>query len=132
MENKKIILIDDEDVANFVMSKLVKVVHPEAEIVSFTDSSDALDYLFENDPKLVFMDINMPVLTGWDVLDKLKERGLDRKVVILTSSVSTHDETRANQHPGVKGFIVKPARKEIIRQTLQQHLSDSETLRKQR
>ncbi|MEJ7663145.1 MAG: hypothetical protein WKG07_28185 [Hymenobacter sp.] len=63
-------------------------------------------------PHVVLLDLNMPLLSGWDVLEALKPleaRLLGRCVVyVLTSSLAPADAARARQYPLVAGFLDKP------------------------
>lgn len=115
----QIVLIDDDPVHNLIASKVLEkfVDVTTVKIISFEKPKEGLSYLLNQNPErplktLVLLDINMPELTGWDVLNRLVV--LDEKVkenmnlYILSSSVDPMDETRAASYPLVKGFLSKP------------------------
>ncbi len=116
---KKIILVDDDSVHNFISIKLLKkfLNDADAEITAFTDSGKSLQFiitLLHTSPvqTLLLLDLNMPVLNGWDVLDELDklEPGLKHllTIYILSSSIDPHDKTRAGKNPMVAGYLTKP------------------------
>lgn len=88
--NKSIIIVDDDDVSNYLHTMIIKESGFEGEIKTFTSGLDALDYLethYEN-TGLIFLDLNMPKINGFEFLGKLEQ--MDSKtipVVVLTSLV---------------------------------------------
>jgi CheY-like chemotaxis protein len=77
----------------------------------------ALSFLLEStdvEPDLILLDLNMPFLTGWQFLDKLKENGLNYRVVILTSSINPMDKQKAEDYPLIDGFLIKPIEMEKL------------------
>lgn len=115
----QIVLIDDDPVHNMIAKKVLKkfVDVTAVKILSFENPKEGLNYLLNQNSgqvlkTLVFLDLNMPVLSGWDILDrliildeKIKE---NMKLYILTSSINPMDEARAASYPLVKGFLSKP------------------------
>ena len=84
---------------------------------NFTDPLLGLEHLVsslerDSSKTILFLDINMPVLTGWEVLNKLKER--EQKILepltvyILSSSIDPQDMNLATTYSMVEGFISKP------------------------
>ncbi len=84
------------------------------QVDSFNNGEDALQFLAKNgspeEPHLMFLDINMPGLSGWDVLDTLSEMNVpkDLKVIIITSSIEAADKKHAESYPRIVDFWVKP------------------------
>lgn len=107
------ILIDDDLVANMLSDTLIKRHVKQAEIHSFTDPLEGLSYLKQNTLQAtVFLDLNMPKLSGWEVLQHLEKLPAavtnPLKIYILSSSIDPADRQRADQHPLVTGYIEKP------------------------
>ena len=80
--------------------------------------SAALKILSEATPNIVFLDINMPVLSGWDVLSKFTNFPDEIKnqftIYILSSSVAVEDKEKADKCPLVAGFVEKPLTAELL------------------
>jgi CheY-like chemotaxis protein len=121
MENKTVprfIVIDDDPINNHICSKYIQIVFPGSDIKTFTDPQEGLDHISSaytaSSPNetILFLDINMPVLSGWDVLDRFAHFSdavkKQFKIFILSSSVAITDKEKANKNPLVTGFIEKP------------------------
>ncbi len=114
---QRIILIDDDAGNNTVSRIFLKRVVIETEIVAFTDPEEGLSYIateYASNPvnTILLLDLNMPVLSGWDVLEKFEQLPESVKkyftVYILTSSINMDDKQRAATHPRVSAYIEKP------------------------
>ena len=72
-------------------------------------------------PNLILLDINMPVMDGWDFLNELQkiEEGKNIPVVLITSSVDNHDIEKAKTYAQIKGYFTKPLPKEGINDILE-------------
>lgn len=64
----------------------------------------------ENLPELIFLDINMPIIDGWDILDAIEGKTMANKLKIFmtTSSIDPQDTIRIENHPLITGHIEKP------------------------
>src|SRR3954447_20620786 len=104
-----IILVDDECISNYINKKLIDKIDASIQVIEFNDPEEAFDKLDYIKPDLIFLDINMPVMNGWDFLDKMVAEAKYYKVVILTSSVNSIDYKRAMKYMNVIGYVEKPA-----------------------
>lgn len=104
-----ILLVDDEYISNFINRRLIEKIDASLHIVDFNDAQLAFEQLTVIKPDLIFLDINMPVMNGWDFLNKMHEHQLTFKVIILTSSVNFIDRKMAATYANVVGFVEKPA-----------------------
>jgi len=112
------IVIDDDPVNNHICSKYIEIVFPEAEITTFTYPQKGLDHIQESysggpvKDTILLLDINMPVLSGWDVLERFMlfpdEVKKQFTIYILSSSVNFEDRKKADSCALVAGFLEKP------------------------
>ena len=107
-------LIDDVDISNFIMKKLIGLLPFKVDVFDFIDSAFAFNSIKDIEPDLIFLDLNMPVISGWDLLEKMKKNNLHHKVVILTSSTNSLDKEHSKKYPNVIDFCEKPIRKEKL------------------
>jgi two-component system nitrate/nitrite response regulator NarL len=111
------ILIDDSEVDLFIQKRYIELSRFADEVITFTSPVKALEALNEvmsekGGDLLIFLDLNMPILNGFEVLEKfnrLDQQYTNRlKVVILTSSNSQPDRNRALEFPTVIHYLSKP------------------------
>lgn len=112
-------LIDDDELANFLAEKTLKLSRFATQVFIFTTIESALYFLNqvkESDalsfPDYIFLDINMPGLDGWHFLDSFAELPAEQKekcsLYMLSSSIDKADRLRTEQHADASGFISKP------------------------
>jgi response regulator RpfG family c-di-GMP phosphodiesterase len=127
---KNIMLIDDNIHANYFNEIKLQQNNACDKITIFMNGKEALDYLVNNketDVDLILLDINMPVMNGWQFLSNIERvwREIDKSIpiFILSSSVNTYDKQKSAEYESVKGFINKPLNdndlKEMIDYVLQ-------------
>lgn len=108
---KKIIVIDDDPIINFICKKFIKHLAPELEVIGFTNPIEAFNYLKKYNKKENFpilLDLNMPEMSGWEFIDKCNKSNLSYEFFILSSSIDPNDRDLANKNTLVKEFISKP------------------------
>jgi CheY-like chemotaxis protein len=115
---EKIIIIDDNILNNKLCSHLLKKYFPDSpEIVSFTSPEMGIQHIVsksetKTETTLLLLDINMPTLSGWEVLDELDNLLQELTdiffVFILSSSVDQRDHDRAKASPRVSAILEKP------------------------
>ncbi|PHQ30066.1 MAG: response regulator [Leeuwenhoekiella sp.] len=110
----KIMLVDDQKMANFINKKLIEVTDFAESIIDYTLPGAALSELEKEKPDLIFLDLNMPEINGWSFLDALKEKDNQTRVVIVTSSTSDLDKEKAQNYNQVIDFLIKPLNKNTI------------------
>lgn len=128
----KILIIDDDHINNFLFSRIIKLSGVSEDVETEKNASSALDALINNIatkqklPDIIFLDINMPVMDGWQFLEKYKElpkRIKERiKLYMLSSSVSHVDIEKAKEYEDVVDYISKPLTKEILHKIHATHI----------
>lgn len=111
---QKIMLIDDAEIANIIMKKLISFLSLSVEVFDFTDADQAYEAMKTINPDIIFLDLNMPWLTGWDYLEKMKKDNYCFKVIIVTSSTSFLDKERGSEYKNVVDYFEKPVSKELV------------------
>ncbi|NDB60814.1 response regulator [bacterium] len=118
---KCILLVDDNMADNRYHQIIIEEMNIAEKIVMVKDGAEALYYLNDNNntlPEIIFLDINMPEMNGWEFLEEY--RHLDPatkskiKIVILSTSANPDDITRAEETNDVADFETKPLDKDAI------------------
>jgi CheY-like chemotaxis protein len=116
---KDIFLIDDDGLVNFLNQEIIKDSYPTKNVRCFESATEALETIKEminssnsQLPQLILVDINMPVMDGWEFLaafDRLPKNTLkDCKVIMHTSSIDPRDVEKAKTFSCVIDYIAKP------------------------
>ena len=111
-----LLVIDDDDINIFIIKKIVAKTGYNVEMVSKNNGQLAIDYLAEvkdvpeKFPHLMLIDINMPILNGWEFLEAYDQLNPELKsdMYMLSSSVYENDIEKAKTYKTIKGFISKP------------------------
>lgn len=120
-----VLLIDDDEPTNFLNQIIVESLECTKQIKVAQSGEEALDYLAHADnknpsatPDLIFLDINMPAMNGWEFLEKYRTLVHDSKgkamIVMLTTSLFPEDKMKANEIPEVSAFENKPLTEEKL------------------
>ncbi len=108
-----VIITDDDPVTVFMHNLFVKKSGLTDNPVSFSNAMDTLEYLAKHEGPmrghLLLLDINMPGMSGWDLLNRINENKFRNvNVVIVSSSVNTEDREKADVCERVIDFLEKP------------------------
>lgn len=131
MESKLncILLVDDDEPTNFLNMEVIREIDCANHIQIAETGDEALDYLtsagkftinvgVHPQPNLIFLDINMPGMDGWEFLERFRvlhvEKQDDIKIVMLTTSLNPDDEHKARATDEITDFITKPLTKEVL------------------
>ena len=120
----RIVLIDDDEPTNIFHEIIVQESGLVEEYDIYSSAIAALQELTKCEKKidLIFLDINMPKMNGWDFLDQYRKLDLEcqsKCVIMLSTSLSTFDQKRAEDNPLVTHFIQKPLSEEKLRSVIQ-------------
>lgn len=110
---KSIILVVDDDKTNLMLAQ--KILLPEYRFAACNSGMAALKYLENNRPDLILLDINMPDMDGFEVMEqlRLKEETASIPVIFLTADNLTQTEVKCFQM-GAMDFVTKPFVPEIL------------------
>lgn len=117
-------LVDDDPDTNMYNEIVLNQMNASENIIIFQNGKDALKYIVEKEDRidLILLDINMPVMNGWQFVEEYEK--LDKKkqtaiiVVMLTSSINIDDKLKAEAFNSVKKFINKPLTPQLIKEIL--------------
>ncbi|MDH7463492.1 response regulator [Chitinophagaceae bacterium 26-R-25] len=133
---KCVMLIDDDEPTNFLNKMVVEEMDCAERIKVIPNARQALEYLKaasnnnsdQCTPELIFLDINMPAMDGWEFLaeyERLSEQQKSKVIVVmLTTSFNPEDRLRAMEIESVAAFKNKPLTVEILREILEAHFPD--------
>lgn len=125
----KILCVDDDPITLMLCKKVISKAEFSNEIDTTLNGEKALIYL-ENIiekkdkntifPELIFLDLNMPVMNGWEFLDEFSTEKYskvfkDTKVIVLSSTIDPKDIEKSKSYPMVINFLSKPITSEILK-----------------
>lgn len=121
--------VDDDPITLMLCKKVITKASFGKEIVFAQNGQEAIDVIEDmkakikrsekiTSPTIIFLDLNMPILNGWDFLEyftKQKSAEFDNtKVIILSSTIDPADFNKAKQYPSVSHFLSKPITVEML------------------
>ena len=123
---KEILIIDDNDATNHFHSRLIAKLYPEVNVELTQNGKDGFDYFVNaaEKPSLIFLDLNMPVMDGFEFLGVLsaylpEENQRKTHIVILSSSDEDFDKERTKRlYPNIS-FNPKPLSKDKLTEIIE-------------
>lgn len=126
------LLIDDDSISNFINERLIRKIAAPEQLTIALNGEEALKYILRSHqeklphPDLILLDINMPVMDGFEFLKEFKQLNLPDKssvvIIMLTTSTSPNDTERLNDS-GAAGYINKPLTEEKLRLVMEEFFS---------
>jgi CheY-like chemotaxis protein len=126
----KLVVIDDNPTDHYIMQRLLHNNYNCEQATYTYDGRLVLDYLKENKgtdhsmPDLIFLDLDMPQLTGWEFLDELENLHLAKEnnvqVHIMSSSIRSADVFHSKKYACVNSFMTKPLSRELVNKVCEQ------------
>ncbi len=114
----KVAIVDDDNIFQFTTKIKIEKLLLAKEVLVFNDGEEIFNYLKETDladlPSIILLDINMPLVDGWDFLElyksvnEEKQKGIE--IYMLSSSINPVDVEKAEVNEYVKDYITKPIR----------------------
>ncbi len=128
-------LIDDSKFDNFFHERIIKKSDCTKQIITYESATKALEYLKNETihPDLIFLDINMPNMNGWEFLEAYEklENVNKAKVIIsmLTTSSNPEDKEKAKEfNPPLKEFKTKPLTSEILSKIIEEYFENEQAI----
>ncbi|MCJ8167274.1 response regulator [Pontibacter sp. E15-1] len=131
-----VLLIDDDDTTNFLNQRLLDRMKVTDHVRTFVNGKQAFDYLYnvsnnnyevDNQdyfkPELIFLDINMPVMDGFEMLDLYERLDADfrKNIIMAVLTTSTHQQDTANSKKYKAEYLTKPLTIEKVNALLEKH-----------
>ena len=117
-KKKKFLVVDDDEIFLFTANYVLRKLFPDMDIITSSNGEEALNLIKEEEPNAMFLDLNMPVMNGWEVLEALGRKNEEAPfpIIIVTSSIDPYDKEKASEHPFKPTFVEKPLSTESINQ----------------
>ncbi len=117
-----ILCVDDDPITLMLCKMVINKASFSNKIITAKNGEEALNYfktINDNEkPQLIFLDLNMPVMGGWEFLDCFSTADYSEyntiKVIILSSTIDPEDLEKAKKYPMVIDFLSKPISKEML------------------
>jgi CheY-like chemotaxis protein len=111
---KKVLIVDDEEILTWIMSKTLSKDRKKYEVLVANDCNKALEVMGSVPVDLVITDIRMPGMSGLDLLEQIRERHPETKVIIMTAYGNPEVQKEANER-GCLQYLEKPFKIEDLR-----------------
>jgi len=125
---KAVMLIDDNEIDNLINQKMIEAADITENIYTHTGAKSAIEFLKNLEklegvaenilPEVIFLDIDMPLMDGFQFLDEFEKLGSNTKdkckIVMLTSSINPQDVNKSKNYLYVKKYINKPLSQENL------------------
>mgnify|MGYP000362347386 CR=1 FL=1 len=125
-----VLLIDDNEADNFLHEIAIREADCAEEIIAYEMAEEALQKLKEAEvhPEIIFLDLNMPGMDGWEFLEEYNTlpKALKGAIVImmLTASSNPKDKQKAIQDFQLMGFSNKPLTRELCLEIMKKHFPE--------
>ncbi|MDP5105379.1 response regulator [uncultured Polaribacter sp.] len=127
-QNQSICIVDDDEVYKFFVKKILKIKNLAEDVLTFPDGEVAYNFIEQNKenieklPDIIFLDINMPIMDGFQFMDeytKLKTQILKKiTIYMITSSIDPVDLERSKKYTEITDFISKPITAEVLQRII--------------
>lgn len=128
-------MVDDREVDNYINTIILEETGLAENIDSCKNGNDAINYLKTQingqypKPDIIFLDINMPLMNGWEFLETYEKLDLDlhggKVIIMLTTSLNPDDAEKAKKYKHLNAFKSKPMTKEMFIEIVETFITES-------
>ena len=118
MRKKTIWVVDDDNIYQIIVNKIIQKSEMFSAISSFKNGKDAINAVsnslnnIESFPDIILLDINMPIMDGWEFMEELQvlKPSINKQIIvyIVSSSIAVEDKNKAKSYPDILGYLSKP------------------------
>lgn len=129
-----VLLVDDDAITNYINEQLIKDLSIAQEVLVATNGKEGINVIEDrcqnkkSCPELILLDINMPVMNGFEFLEKYQQMQLPlcptSVVVLLTSSTNSRD-VKKSEESSIADYLIKPLTESKINTLLEKHFNGS-------
>ncbi len=130
-----ILLVDDEEINNYLHKLMIERLDLDLHVQSTLNGNEALEYLTCTgkysdgnncpQPGIIFLDVNMPKMNGWEFLREYEKLSEEKRgeivVVMLTASINPDDQQKALSYNTVADYVNKPLTIDNLREVIYKH-----------
>jgi CheY-like chemotaxis protein len=114
-----VFLVDDDPIQNMINSQLIRLYDDKIEYMIYNNGVEVIQGLEEGLlPDIILLDINMPIMSGFEFLNLYQHYPNAANVFMLSSSDNEEDRKQANNYCCVQGYLIKPVSKEVVHDIL--------------
>lgn len=118
MRKKTIWVIDDDNIYQIIVNKIIQKSEMFSDISTFKNGKEAINAVnnslnnIESFPDIILLDINMPIMDGWEFMEELQilKPSINKQIIvyIVSSSIAVEDKNKAKSYPDILGYLSKP------------------------
>ncbi|MEX0928641.1 MAG: response regulator [Balneolales bacterium] len=118
LKSTTILLIEDDSVNRLLLNIILKKINPDFDIQEAVNGKEGLDQFIKKQPDLIFMDIHMPVMNGYEATVAIRnlENGKDVPIIAFTALTQKSDREKCF-NAGINDHVSKPVAIESIQKT---------------
>lgn len=116
-----LLLVDDDSSSSFLNKVIISDINIAKNIINLNNGLDVINYLNDaknKTPDAIILDLNMPVMDGWEVLEYIENQDVKAfgkcKIIVLTASLNPDDLERSKDYSCLSGFLNKPLNTDLL------------------